>query len=54
MAVFDVKGRYITEIKGDWTVVHDIVLFEEEVADLHKYKDNMFTKKIILLLHSNF
>ena len=29
--MFDVKGRYITEFKGDWTVVHSIVLFEEEV-----------------------
>lgn len=30
IVVFDVKGRYMTEIKGDWTIVHDIVLFEEE------------------------
>merc|ERR1719495_469872 len=24
------KGRYITEIKGDWSVVHSITLFEQE------------------------
>ena len=31
IVVFDIKGRYLTEIKGDWTIVHSIVLFEEEV-----------------------
>ncbi|XP_023329830.1 peptidyl-alpha-hydroxyglycine alpha-amidating lyase 2 isoform X2 [Eurytemora carolleeae] len=30
IVVFDIKGRYLTEIKGDWTIVHSIVLFEEE------------------------
>merc|ERR1711973_99555 len=30
VVVYDNKGRYITEIKGDWKVVHSITLFDEE------------------------
>jgi len=29
VVVYDNTGRYITEIKGDWAVVHSIVLFED-------------------------
>lgn len=30
VVVYDTKGRYQTEIHGDWTVVHSLALFQEE------------------------
>jgi len=30
VVVFDTKGRYLTEIHGDWNVVHSLALFQEE------------------------
>jgi len=30
VVVFDTKGRYISEIKGDWNIVHSLALFEDQ------------------------
>jgi hypothetical protein len=31
VAVYDLEGQYLREMKGDWNVVHSLQLFEDEV-----------------------
>ncbi len=32
VAVYDLEGQYLREMKGDWNVVHSLQLYEDEVA----------------------
>jgi hypothetical protein len=32
VAVYDLEGQYLREMKGDWNVVHSLHLYEDEVA----------------------
>ena len=32
MAVFDRLGNHLEDIRGDWVVVHSVVLFEDKVG----------------------
>jgi hypothetical protein len=31
VAVYDLEGQYLREMKGDWNVVHSLQLIEDEV-----------------------
>jgi hypothetical protein len=33
VAVYDLEGQYLREMKGDWNVVHSLQLYEDEVQD---------------------
>jgi hypothetical protein len=32
VAVYDLEGQYLREMKGDWNVVHSLQLYEDEVT----------------------
>jgi hypothetical protein len=42
VAVYDLEGHYLREMKGDWDIVHSLQLFEDEV--MRKNPPNFFCR----------
>ena len=39
VAVFDKTGKHKHDIRGDWSVVHSVVLFEDQVSSNYDFLD---------------
>jgi hypothetical protein len=38
VAVYDLEGQYLREMKGDWNVVHSLQLYEDEVNKMSSFR----------------